>query len=130
LKARREKERLAVRNEEHMKQKLWQQPISSGRQFELLARVIQDCAPNSTPGNGTTVTLHLPTRPAGEQVPAVTGRVRAEHDPGKRTILVVEDDPDVAELTSHMLERSGYSVRLTPSKYNGISNTVADVFIK
>jgi PAS domain S-box-containing protein len=64
----------------------------------------------SEPGKGTTVRLYLPvsTKPPtarGEQ----PGRARhAPHAAG--TVLVVEDDPDVAELAAALLRRCGFEV--------------------
>jgi PAS domain S-box-containing protein len=67
---------------------------------------------DSVLGEGTTVSLYLPALQAGEQVRATLGRRGVEGAPSNGTILVVEDDPDVAELTIQMLERGGYTVQL------------------
>ena len=67
---------------------------------------------DSALGEGTTVSLYLPALPAEQQVRAATAREGVERAPSKGTILVVEDDPDVAELTIHMLERGGFTVQL------------------
>jgi PAS domain S-box-containing protein len=64
-------------------------------------------------GKGTTVTFYLP---ASDAVPAAPRQARAAPakpmKPACGTILVVEDDPDVAELAVAALEQSGYSVKL------------------
>lgn len=43
---------------------------------------------------------------------AAVAREDVDRTLGKGTILVVEDDPEVAELTRQVLERSGYTVQL------------------
>src|SRR5262249_24209546 len=66
---------------------------------------------DSTVGQGTTITFRLPTAPldaAGAEVPAyVPGAVQAR---AGGTILLVEDDHAVAELTAALLEHRGYRV--------------------
>jgi CheY-like chemotaxis protein len=64
----------------------------------------------SAPGKGTTVTLVLPkSKPAA---PAVEARVAVAYDaaPEPGRALLVEDDDDVAAMTSSMLEQLGWSV--------------------
>ncbi len=63
---------------------------------------------DSTVGVGTTVRLYLPVDgTAGEAVRSPTGDRRTSV-----TVLVVEDNPDVAELAVALLEESGFTVRL------------------
>ncbi|HYD04793.1 MAG TPA: ATP-binding protein, partial [Reyranella sp.] len=63
---------------------------------------------DSAPGKGTVVTLYLPrSLTAPEQPP--TERVAA---PGGGRALLVEDNPDVAEVGREMLGQIGYTVRL------------------
>ncbi|MCU0237296.1 MAG: PAS domain S-box protein, partial [Acidobacteria bacterium] len=62
----------------------------------------------SAPGQGTTVTVHLPlrTRPG----PAA-GKGETDDIPGgSETILLIEDDPAVRQVTRSMLEEFGYTV--------------------
>jgi PAS domain S-box-containing protein len=59
-------------------------------------------------GRGTTVTLYLP-RASGVDRQSCA-EVRMESAAGG-TVLVVEDNPDVAEVTSSMLTQLGYDVR-------------------
>jgi len=58
--------------------------------------------------------MHLPRR-AGKPVetlaPAAVARPNARGEP----ILVVEDEPDVLELTATLLEMRGYTVLAAPS---------------
>ena len=68
----------------------------------------------SQPGRGTTVTLYLPRSaetsepPAGEK-PDLRQSRRPD---GRGRILLVEDNPDVAEITRGHLEDAGYEVLL------------------
>ncbi len=64
----------------------------------------------STPGTGTVVTLYFPgsekdlASESGEELPD-------RHDDHRGNILIIEDDPDVLELTAAMLESLGYDIR-------------------
>jgi len=66
-------------------------------------------------GRGTTVTMHLPAAlaPAGTAAAEPAPERRAPAAQG--TVLLVEDDVAVAELTAALLEHSGYAVRLAHS---------------
>ena len=64
----------------------------------------------SETGEGTTVKLYLP-RTTSTQAPAAPHHAEAGEPPGgSETILIVEDDPDVAEFTTAALESLGYRV--------------------
>jgi two-component system NtrC family sensor kinase len=68
----------------------------------------------SKEGVGTTVTFHLPAiRPGGEALAAE--RAMADGDAARNRILLVEDHPQVAELTAAVLEEAGYGVKLAES---------------
>jgi CheY-like chemotaxis protein len=63
----------------------------------------------SAPGHGTTVRIFLPQAEAGavdREPDAITSEPRGRNE----TILVVEDDADVRNLTVSLLERLGYAV--------------------
>ena len=58
-------------------------------------------------GNGTRMTILLPRR---EAVPA-PAEVKATEAAGSGTVLLVEDNPDVATVSTSLLEQLGYTVR-------------------
>jgi CheY-like chemotaxis protein len=61
----------------------------------------------STPGRGTAVRVYLPRIDAGEVRKA---SVVPESGPGHESVLLVEDDPAVRQLTCKFLVRLGYRV--------------------
>jgi PAS domain S-box-containing protein len=63
----------------------------------------------SAPGRGTTVSLFFP-RAAAEAPAAGAVRSDARLPAGSETVLLVEDDEHVRELTRHLLRRLGYQV--------------------
>ena len=71
----------------------------------------------SEPGQGTTFTIYLPRHvgKAGQVQPEVK---QAPAQRGQETILLVEDEPDILNLTKMLLERQGYTVLAanTPGK--------------
>ncbi len=64
----------------------------------------------AAPGEGTAVTLFLPRADA---LPAMAGEVAAQpaSAPGSARILLVEDDPTVAEATQDLLHDMGFDTR-------------------
>ena len=58
-------------------------------------------------GQGTTITILLPRREAL----SVTNEVRNANTGGSGTVLLVEDNPDVAVVSAGLLEQLGYTVR-------------------
>jgi DNA-binding NtrC family response regulator len=58
------------------------------------------------------VSLYLPALQAEERANVAPAYKGVEDASGRGTILVVEDDPEVAELTMQVLERGGYAVQL------------------
>jgi two-component system cell cycle sensor histidine kinase/response regulator CckA len=60
-------------------------------------------------GHGTTVTIYLP-RHAGKEVDERTGAKPGIARPGRETVLLVEDEVPILEVTRRMLEKHGYRV--------------------
>ena len=63
----------------------------------------------SEPGQGTTFRIYLP-RYAGKAEQARTAAPQESAMRGRETILVVEDEPEILNLTKRMLEKQGYHV--------------------
>ena len=61
------------------------------------------------PGAGTTFTIYLPRHAAGAQADAVTSMAQAPKGCGE-TVLLVEDQREVLEISKAILERLGYAV--------------------
>jgi PAS domain S-box-containing protein len=75
-----------------------------------------DIAIESASGEGTTVTVHLPRATTTAQRDAPQARARESEGAtlqrtAGRTVLVVEDNPDVASFAASMLEGLGYTTR-------------------
>ena len=68
----------------------------------------------SAPGKGTTVTFFLPATTALPK-PAAAAADAPDAAPAHGTVLVVEDDADVADLAVQLIGDLGYAVRATPN---------------
>ncbi len=87
----------------------------------------------STLGHGTTVTIYLP-RTTGVVVDTMPSE--ASNAPARTgTVLLVEDNPEVASASANLLEQLGYLVRWVPNaeaaleeiERNGIDLVVSDI---
>jgi len=90
----------------------------------------------SAPGQGTTFKIHLPALARGS--PVAAGGTPAEPLPGgTETILLVEDEAAVRQLSRHLLEARGYTIleaargdvalRLAETHAGGIDLLITDV---
>ncbi len=64
---------------------------------------------SSTPGQGSTFCVELPAIES-EAEEAATPATDGEAEPGRETVLVVEDEPAVLNFAAQLLERNGYTV--------------------
>ncbi|GAB1718223.1 MAG: PAS/PAC sensor hybrid histidine kinase [Nitrobacter sp.] len=60
-------------------------------------------------GRGTVVTIYLPRT----ETLGIENEPHSQHDDATNTILLVEDNPDVASASAGLLEELGYRVRIT-----------------
>lgn len=80
---------------------------------------------HTAPGLGSAFKVYLPVSDKeASAAPEVPGRIAAA--PARRTILVVEDEPAVRELTSRILEGRGYDVVSADSGPAGIEACARD----
>ncbi|MFC7540422.1 PAS domain S-box protein [Siccirubricoccus deserti] len=86
----------------------------------------------SVPGQGTTILFHLPRAAValGHTAPrsALSPAARMEHTAGK-TVLVVDDNPDVASFAASMLEELGYTTRRATNAGDALSLLAEDATI-
>jgi PAS domain S-box-containing protein len=70
-------------------------------------------------GQGTVVTLYLPRAKAGEQLAAPAGEP-AEQATGAKSVLLIEDNPEVAEVTADLLRQLGHQVTAVNDAATGL----------
>ena len=71
----------------------------------------------SEPGLGTVFTILLPVTAQAAAVPAQRGQPQHGHG---ETVLVVEDEPAMREVTRRILERNGYHVTAAASGHDAL----------
>ena len=79
---------------------------------------------SSKPGEGTTFSIHLP-RHRETTVQSGSKTEIAPPQRGKETILVVEDEPAILEMTAIMLEMQGYTVLSAGTPHEAITLALA-----
>ncbi|MDQ2150849.1 histidine kinase famiy protein [Alcaligenaceae bacterium A4P071] len=77
----------------------------------------------SEPGAGTTIALYFPV--AEGDVETRTLAPRAIDQPGAETVMVVDDRPEVADLAQAMLEEAGYTVHVSYSPHDALTQMAA-----
>jgi PAS domain S-box-containing protein len=94
-----------------------------------------DVAIESTPGQGTAIFFHLPRATAAEvekeerPVRAADPAVGAWQRRESKTVLVVDDNPDVASFTATMLEGLGYVTRRAVNAAEALSVLEQDLTV-
>jgi PAS domain S-box-containing protein len=83
----------------------------------------------SSPGYGTTVKVYLPRVGAAEVQAAgpVASVVRPHTDGPRRTVLLVDDDHDVREVTAALLDSFGYAVVQAESADQALTRLDTDI---
>ena len=81
----------------------------------------------SKPGEGTTVSIYLP-RFAGDRAAGDAGQADDAPERGRETVLLVEDEPMMLELSRTMLEKLGYRVlaAATPAAAMALADRYTD----
>jgi PAS domain S-box-containing protein len=81
---------------------------------------------DSVVGTGTTVTFYLPVAKSLPAKPATRDEV--SRISGRGTILVVEDEPAIAELAVSLLEDAGYTARVVTTAQSALDELARDGF--
>lgn len=77
---------------------------------------------SSSPDEGTTITALLPT--TDEEAEATTAPTPSTRARGGETVLVVEDEPAIREVTRRILTRNGHTVLTAASGQEGVALAV------
>lgn len=90
-----------------------EQGTGGGLGLTLINAIIEDhnglsCIENVT-GQGTLFFVYLPTVSRSNSSPSSSTGIDAALKPGKETIMIVDDEPDLLALTEEMLNKFGYS---------------------
>jgi PAS domain S-box-containing protein len=82
---------------------------------------------DSKVGEGTRVTMYLPRTAAASQRQALEPQIERVARRHAR-ILIVEDNPDVTEVTSALVKELGYTIRLAPDVETALAMLEAEPF--
>ena len=82
----------------------------------------------STPGGGTTFRLSLPASPGWRPQPVRFSRPRPAAEPTRLRVLVVDDDPAVAEMLALLLEDEGHAVVVALSAAEALASLAGRPF--
>jgi PAS domain S-box-containing protein len=83
----------------------------------------------STVGNGTTITIYLP-RSHAEVARSTTTADEPSVAPGEGLVLIVEDNPEVAEVTASMVQQLGYGAVRAENAADALSTLQREANIK
>jgi PAS domain S-box-containing protein len=80
----------------------------------------------SEPGRGTVLTLVLPRASKSVAAPPKAAEAREAAGEGTLRVLLVEDNPQVAELAMELLQEAGHRVEAVPTARDALAKLVAD----
>jgi signal transduction histidine kinase/DNA-binding response OmpR family regulator len=75
----------------------------------------------SAPGRGTKMTVLLPLAPNAPPQRSDDPQRHSASDPASGTILIIDDEPDVRQVTAQILRHYGYQVRMAENGWQGLA---------
>ncbi len=101
----------------------------TGMGLSVVHGIVKSCGGDitvySTPGKGTTIHVFLPVT-CERRVEDATGQIEEAVRGGNETVLVVDDEPFIAELSKEVLEELGYHVIMKTSGIEALEAFKAD----